>query len=128
MAQIKLLLERTNCKAVIYSQELKDVLVQVAFPVQVQIDALDMLLSTEAPDYPFEKAFDEALNDPILIIHSSGTTGDPKTITMSHGTVSVTDNDRFIPCPPGRKPQNAAQFDYYSVPDPQFPIVLLHGG
>lgn len=31
---------------------------------------------------------------------------------MTHGTFSVTDNDRFMPTPQGRKPQNGAQFNF----------------
>lgn len=38
--------------------------------------------------------------------------GDPKLITMTHGTFSCTDNDRNMPVPDGRSAQNAAQFNF----------------
>jgi len=39
-------------------------------------------------------------------------TGSPKLVTMTHGTFSVTDNDRNMPVPEGRRAQNAAQFNF----------------
>lgn len=38
--------------------------------------------------------------------------GEPKLVAMTHGTFSCTDNDRYIPVPEGRSPQNAAQFNF----------------
>jgi hypothetical protein len=99
---------------------------------RLEIGVLDLetLLASEAPHYPFEKEFVTVQNDLILVIHSSGTTGksmnylsfvlsnikhqigNPKIITMTHGTLPVTDNDRFVGCPNGRKLQNGAQFNF----------------
>lgn len=35
----------------------------------------EFLDEAPAPHYPYEKTFDEAKNDPFLILHTSGTTG-----------------------------------------------------
>ena len=41
-----------------------------------RIPALDQLLAEdEVPPYPFSKSFDEAKNDPVLVLHTSGSTG-----------------------------------------------------
>ena len=41
-----------------------------------QIPSLDELLAEdEAPPFPFTKAFDEVKNDPVLVLHTSGSTG-----------------------------------------------------
>ena len=43
----------------------------------VQIPTLDDLLRHDRlePYFPYNKSFDEAKNDPVLILHSSGSTG-----------------------------------------------------
>ena len=38
--------------------------------------------------------------------------GNPKLITMTHGSFSVVDNGRSIPVPPGRVAQNSQLFDF----------------
>lgn len=53
---------------------------------------LDELLNpTPVDDYPFPKTFEQACNDPFLILHSSGTTGLPKPIRVTHGTIAAND-------------------------------------
>jgi len=40
------------------------------------IPSLSQLLAEdEVPPYPFTKSFDEAKNDPVLVLHTSGSTG-----------------------------------------------------
>lgn len=83
--------------------------------------------------YPYGKNFDEARNDPIIVLHSSGSTGKmgtgpylrdvksawltiyfqkglPKPITITHGSVAAHDNDHNIPAPPGREKQDTTVF------------------
>ncbi|RYP65180.1 hypothetical protein DL770_009058 [Monosporascus sp. CRB-9-2] len=56
----------------------------------------DMINST--PDhFPYEKDFEESRNDPVLVLHSSGSTGLPKPITMTHGSLAVLDNEKNYP-------------------------------
>lgn len=38
--------------------------------------------------FPYTKSLDDALHDPIGVIHTSGTTGTPKVFTMTQGTVA----------------------------------------
>ncbi|KAF3480940.1 uncharacterized protein GIQ15_06287 [Arthroderma uncinatum] len=65
-----------------------------------------------ASPYPSTVSYDDIKNDHCLILHSSGSTGDPKLVYMTHGTFSVTDNDTYMPVPEGRRAQNAAQFNF----------------
>ncbi|CRG88391.1 L-aminoadipate-semialdehyde dehydrogenase large subunit [Talaromyces islandicus] len=81
-------------------------------PTRVYASCGTSTVDGDAAHFPYDKSFSEAENDPILHIHSSGSTGDPKIITTTNGTVAVTDNDRNIPTPEGRKPQNGAQFQF----------------
>ncbi|KAH8672605.1 hypothetical protein BGZ60DRAFT_526911 [Tricladium varicosporioides] len=68
--------------------------------------------SDDTQYYIFDKSFEGARDEPHPILHSSGSTGDPKLVTMTHGTFAVTDNDRNMPTPRSRRPQNAARFDF----------------
>ncbi|KAK7744112.1 putative NRPS-like protein biosynthetic cluster [Cytospora paraplurivora] len=110
---------RTGCRALFYAEEMAPVAEalrgsQLPGVVIRSVPSLDELLL--APEdtklYPYERTFDEARDEPCLILHSSGSTGDPKLVTMTHGTFACTDNDRNVPVPEGRIAQNAAQFDF----------------
>ena len=52
----------------------------------------------EPPHYPFTKTFEEAKNDPFLVLHTSGSTGMPKPIVESHGYAAIFDT--LIHTPP----------------------------
>jgi hypothetical protein len=41
----------------------------------IEVPSFDALLSTEAAHFPYEKSYAEAENEPILKLHSSGSTG-----------------------------------------------------
>jgi acyl-coenzyme A synthetase/AMP-(fatty) acid ligase len=42
------------------------------------------LLNTEYDHFPFEKTFEEARNEPLVALHTTGTTGHPKPIVYTH--------------------------------------------
>ncbi|PHH68649.1 hypothetical protein CDD82_374 [Ophiocordyceps australis] len=117
-AQNQRMLVMSSCKALLYAQELSSAAEPLAtrLPGLVVQEAplLDDLVATplSTRHYPYDKTFDEARDDPCLILHSSGSTGDPKLVTMTHGTFSVVDNDRTMAVPEGRVAQNAARFDF----------------
>jgi acyl-coenzyme A synthetase/AMP-(fatty) acid ligase len=56
----------------------------------------ELLNSTPAPEYPFRKTFEEAKDDPFLILHTSGSTGLPKPITYPNSVWSAVDRQQFI--------------------------------
>ncbi|MCJ1263084.1 hypothetical protein MMC22_002954 [Lobaria immixta] len=115
-AQNRSLLERASCTALLYTEEMARTITELhkesTCITHIKVKSFDDILSTDSQHFVFEKSFAQAEKDPILILHSSGSTGNPKLITMTHGTFSVTDNDRFVPTPPGRRPQNGAQFNF----------------
>lgn len=51
--------------------------------------------------FPFHKTSEESMNDPVLSVHSSGTTGLPKPITYKNGFFTTFDVP--WPIPPGRR-------------------------
>ncbi|KAI8633183.1 hypothetical protein F5Y19DRAFT_490382 [Xylariaceae sp. FL1651] len=110
------MLKRSGCVHLLYAQEMNQVVetLQLGDGLIRLIPSLDELLQTplDVKPYLYEKSFEDAQDEPCLILHSSGSTGDPKLVTMTHGTFACTDNDRNVPVPEGRRPQNAAQFDF----------------
>ena len=40
------------------------------------IPDFEVIFESQAKRYPYQKGFDEARNDPILVLHSSGSTGE----------------------------------------------------
>ncbi|RWA08436.1 hypothetical protein EKO27_g6678 [Xylaria grammica] len=101
------LMGQTNCATLLYTpevgplvrplQELKSDLRTEAVP------SFDEMMGSVPAEFPYSKSFDEAYNDPVVVLHSSGSTGIPKPITMTHGSFAVLDNEHNLPDIPGRK-------------------------
>ncbi|PYH41592.1 NRPS-like enzyme [Aspergillus saccharolyticus JOP 1030-1] len=58
--------------------------------------------SDEYP-YKYEHNFAAAEDMPTIILHSSGTTGNPKPINITHGYLATLENIQTMPIPKGRK-------------------------
>lgn len=116
VVQNRSLLERTHCRLLFHTTDLIDKIALLQGETSELstniVQPLDEILASQSQPYPYFKTFAETRNDPALILHSSGSTGNPKLITVTHGTFSVTDNDRNMPVPPGRRAQNGAQFNF----------------
>ncbi|KAI5860467.1 putative NRPS-like enzyme [Durotheca rogersii] len=57
----------------------------------------ELLEDVPVPGYPYTKTFDEAHNDPCLVLHTTGSTGLPKPITWKIGILSTYEAWRTIP-------------------------------
>ena len=57
----------------------------------------DWINQESVSHYPFEKTFEEAAHDPFIVIHTSGSTGLPKPITMHHGGLASIDAHHLMP-------------------------------
>ena len=51
---------------------------------EIWAPSVEELLTTRYHHYPFVKTFDEARDEPLVIMHTSGTTALPKPITYTH--------------------------------------------
>ena len=60
-------------------------------------DLKDWLEGDQAPYYPYEKSFMEACEEPFVVLHTSGSTGLPKPITVPHGALAAHDAFQRIP-------------------------------
>ena len=70
----------------------------------VQIPSLDSFLeAADVVPYAYDKTFDEARLMPFLALHTSGSTGLPKSVILNHGTISSMDAYNLIPSLGGRE-------------------------
>lgn len=67
------------------------------------IPPLDELLSHEIVEpFPWELSFDEVANEPFVILHTSGSTGLPKPVSIPHGLIATIDAQQELPDIDGR--------------------------
>ena len=95
------LLNATDCHTILHARQI-DIpsMVTGHKAVRHAIPELEDLLwaKGEPPrHYPFTKSFEEAKNDPFLVLHTSGSTGMPKPITQSHSYAAALDALLHIP-------------------------------
>lgn len=67
----------------------------------LDIPDVDHLLSQQYPHYAFDKYFAEAHAEPLLVLHTSGTTALPKPIVITHDWVASWCRQTQFPAPPG---------------------------
>ncbi|KAF2998695.1 putative secondary metabolism biosynthetic enzyme [Neopestalotiopsis sp. 37M] len=120
-SQNKSMLDESKCKALFYGYEVAAAVglsdhggTDALHASMICVPSLEDLLQVpqDTKLYPYLKTFEAARDEPCLILHSSGSTRNPKLVTMTHGTFAVTDNDRNMPVPENRKPQNASLFNF----------------
>ncbi|KJR88497.1 NRPS-like enzyme [Sporothrix schenckii 1099-18] len=96
------------CRIVHYTPEMAAVVGQLkdAMPdlQAFRVPPLDDLLAagTTAAHFPYTRTWAAARTDPIIIAHSSGSTGNPKPTTITNGVYSVYDSHRKAETIPGR--------------------------
>ncbi|KAF4945802.1 hypothetical protein FSARC_14357 [Fusarium sarcochroum] len=54
--------------------------------------------------FPYTKRWEDAINDPFCMLHTSGSTGLPKPIAWSHGLIGTMDAVRLLPPHEGMEP------------------------
>ncbi|OJJ69834.1 hypothetical protein ASPBRDRAFT_45119 [Aspergillus brasiliensis CBS 101740] len=103
------LLDETKCNRFFYSAERErkaTELKQLRPELEIfEIPALDAILNREEGPrfYPFTQSYEEAEDEVFLIVHSSGSTGMPKPIPLTHGYFSTLDAIAYLPRPGGRR-------------------------
>ncbi|GLA50743.1 putative NRPS-like protein biosynthetic cluster [Aspergillus niger] len=103
------LLDETKCNRFFYSAERER---KAAELKQLRPDlntfelpALDVILKGEEGlrFYSFTQTYEEAEDKVFLVVHSSGSTGIPKPIPLTHGYFSTLDAIAYLPRPGGRR-------------------------
>ncbi|KAF2256018.1 acetyl-CoA synthetase-like protein [Trematosphaeria pertusa] len=110
------LMEQTNCTRVLHAAEVAPVIKPLVALrkdlVCLEIPSFRDMLGSRPEPFPYEKPFADAQDDPIVVLHSSGSTGLPKPITMTHATFAVLDNERYLPKVPGRRNRDYSIWDF----------------
>lgn len=65
----------------------------------------DFLDNGSLDRYPYNKSFEEDAADPFVVIHTSGSTGLPKPITIYLGALATMDAQHLMPSFEGYPPQ-----------------------
>ncbi|TVY56661.1 Non-canonical non-ribosomal peptide synthetase FUB8 [Lachnellula cervina] len=58
----------------------------------LEVPSVEHLITTKYPFFPFNKTFGHAWNEPLVVFHTSGSTGLPKPIIWTHGYASSVSN------------------------------------
>lgn len=86
------LMNQTSCRYLLLSRGVYagDILEKRPMPT-AELPELDDLLNLDdmAATFPYNKTYEEAKDDPFVIVHTSGTTGPPKPITYTHASMAT---------------------------------------
>ncbi|KUJ17080.1 putative NRPS-like enzyme [Mollisia scopiformis] len=114
------LLEQTQCLRLVHSSEVGSVaktLQAAVYGLQCeQLPSLDELLVATPAEYPYNLKYEDIYREPILILHFSGSTGQPKPVINTHGTLTTYDV-RDWPSVPGRINHDGLSTLRFSQPD-----------
>ncbi|KAI0966741.1 hypothetical protein F4678DRAFT_448005 [Xylaria arbuscula] len=94
------LLEQLECRSLFYSQGTRIDNLLAAHPMKhIQVPSLDDLidLSNRAEWYPYTKTYEDSALDPYVVLHTSGTTGNPKPIIYNHAITKSLDSLKSLP-------------------------------
>lgn len=128
-------MEQAQSSKLLYSAELGPLInpFRAIAPPSFYLEAVPSfleMLQSEPRDYPFEKEFNESRDDPILVLHSSGSTGKfflpfdstteanainigpPKPIVYTHGSFAAHDMQHLMPTPAGRRKRDVSIFEF----------------
>ena len=100
------LLDKLECEIYLAPQPSAPIAREILKTRSMQILSMpnidEWLEDSDLPRYPYTKSYFEAFRDPMLVLHSSGSTGLPKLLTWTHGTWTPNDSYQRIPSLGGR--------------------------
>lgn len=116
------LLLTTGCSKLVYADEVDSVVKQFRADLPdldcETIPTLTELLDAPETEYSYDFMFDQLRSEPILILHSSGSTGHPKPIIWTHGSIATLDY-RDWPSVEGRRNHDFAASLTFSKQEPR---------
>ncbi|KAE8152317.1 hypothetical protein BDV25DRAFT_170593 [Aspergillus avenaceus] len=127
----KHILGATGCRMLFYSSDkermiagMKKYLPGVSF---CEVPATAEVLEAISETYPFTKTFEEVEDEVSCIIHSSGTTGMPKPVPLTHGFVATLGSATCLPLPSGRAAASPRPGEVVLGTTPFFHLMGLYG-
>ncbi|TVY41165.1 Non-canonical non-ribosomal peptide synthetase [Lachnellula subtilissima] len=101
------LIDTTNCKTLFYSGPLAsqaEALEKLIPGLKIfPLPSLDTMIASPTPHYLYGKTWAEAKDDVVMIVHTSGSTGNPKPIFYTNTILSRNDCDVLTPHVAGRQ-------------------------
>ncbi|KYK57081.1 NRPS-like enzyme [Drechmeria coniospora] len=98
-AQLELL-DKTSCRCFWYAPEFAAIVQPWIGDRQMAVAAVatpqEWLCATAEP-FPYNRSYDDGRFDPLVVLHTSGTTGIPKPIVVRQGSIAVADRLRNLP-------------------------------
>lgn len=95
------LFDKTDCNIIAFADSHKDLIqpwLQERDMQAVQVSPLEEWFpETDVPHFPYTKTFDQAEWDPLVVLHTSGSTGLPKPIIVRQGMMAVSDGYQNLP-------------------------------
>jgi acyl-CoA synthetase (AMP-forming)/AMP-acid ligase II len=105
------LFKATSCKAILSPKGygLQEGLIHgSALPLFQAPEIPELLAEGEVRQYKFTKTWDEAKDDPVMVLHTSGSTGLPKPIVLGHSWIAALDSISSLEPFDGHAPRSAA--------------------
>jgi len=97
------LMKAVNCETMLVPAQRLDITDAILKACDLKVyeipDLEDLLYQEYAPFY-FEKTFDHARSEPLVVLHTSGTTGLPKPIVWTHDWAASFARERQLSPPP----------------------------
>lgn len=103
------LLESTQCKNVFCASPLDSIAIDLRDKLDLNVFVIpswDQMLGQEARPYEYKKTWEHAHKNPIIVLHTSGSTGNPKPIIYNHAFMGYFDSMRLVPSANGLQPAN----------------------
>jgi hypothetical protein len=127
------LMEQTDCSKLLHAAEVAPILQRMGVASSLRLEVIptfEEMLNSRPVSYPYTKSFEDAQNDPVVVLHSSGSTGNdpsypytmyrvstiiigiPKPITITHGTFAAFDNEQNLPSVLGREARDTTVWSF----------------
>ncbi|TVY94015.1 Non-canonical non-ribosomal peptide synthetase [Lachnellula willkommii] len=103
------LLDGLECKTILLSSKQMDIALKLSHTQWNfhQVPSLAELLDKGYPHFPFIKTFEESRSEPLVVVHTSGTTGAPKPVIWTHDwAAAFVQRNQAVP------PNGHASIDY----------------
>ena len=106
IAGLAILLNELQCKTILapsISPEIVQAFLALHSLKMVVFQEIEELLVEDYPHFPFAKTFKSARHEPLVVLHTSGSTSHPKPVLWTHDyAASVIQHNQLEP-PPGKE-------------------------
>ncbi|KAI0147491.1 hypothetical protein GGR57DRAFT_476649 [Xylariaceae sp. FL1272] len=110
------LMGQTKSTKLLYAAEVAPIVNQLSSVVPslhaTVVPSFDEMMMSSPGPFPYDMSFDKCRDDPVVVLHSSGSTGLPKPITMTHGSFAVLDNEHNLREVPGRRKRDWSMWTF----------------